>query len=303
MVPRPPHHVLPFGAFYGRPGVRRAAPGLEAAVLDADPHRVVERHGHEEAHFVLVLEGLYVSSAAGAPAVSAGPLLVYNPAGTTHRDRFEAQAVEGWGRRFAGRFLALSVGADLVDAAAADGQAPEAAMVLRDPDALALARRLARAVAGPVAGSVADDDMGDNVGDNVGAAGLLGESLALALLAASAPGRDDPHVGSGAAPRWLAVARELLDDRCGGAVRIAELAAAAGVHPVHLARVFRRHLGCTPGEYLRRRRLERAAVLLRETRRRLSDVALDCGFADQSHLANAFKRHRGVTPAAYRGRW
>jgi hypothetical protein len=47
--------VLPFGTFYGRPDVRRSAPGLEVAVLDADPHRVVERHGHEEAHFVLVL--------------------------------------------------------------------------------------------------------------------------------------------------------------------------------------------------------------------------------------------------------
>jgi AraC family transcriptional regulator len=71
---------------------------------------------------------------------------------------------------------------------------------------------------------------------------------------------------------------------------------------VHLARVFRRHLGCTPGDYLRRRRLERAAVLLRETARPLSDVALHCGFADQSHFANAFKRHTGVTPGSYRDR-
>jgi len=100
---------------------------------------------------------------------------------------------------------------------------------------------------------------------------------------------------------WLAVARELLDDQCGEAVRVTELARAAGVHPVHLARVFRRYLGCTPGDYLRRR-LERAAVLLRETACPLSDVALSCGFADQSHLANAFKRHIGVTPGAYRSR-
>ena len=85
-------------------------------------------------------------------------------------------------------------------------------------------------------------------------------------------------------------------------MRVAEFARAAGVHPVHLARVFRQYLGCTPGDYLRRPRLERAAVLLRETPRPLSDVALSCGFADQSHLANAFKRHTGVTPGAYRSR-
>ncbi|GJG85962.1 AraC family transcriptional regulator [Gemmatimonadetes bacterium T265] len=282
-----PGRVLPFGAFYGRPDVRRAAPGLEVAVLDADPHRVVERHAHAEAHFVFVLAGLYVSTAAGAPAVSAGPLLVYNPAGTTHRDRFEALrgASRRGGPQFEGRFLTLSVGADLVDAAATDGRAPEAATVLRDPDALALARRLARAV----------------TGDESGREALLGESLALTLLAAAAPGRRSERTDVAAAPpRWLAVARELLDDRCGEAVRVADLARAAGVHPVHLARVFRRHLGCTPGEYLRHRRFERAAVLLRETARPLSDVALSCGFADQSHLAHAFRRHAGITPRAYR---
>jgi hypothetical protein len=62
--------VLPFGTFYGRVDVRRHAPGLEIAVLNADPHRVVERHSHEEAHFVLVLSGLYVSTAAGRSSCS-----------------------------------------------------------------------------------------------------------------------------------------------------------------------------------------------------------------------------------------
>jgi AraC family transcriptional regulator len=141
---------------------------------------------------------------------------------------------------------------------------------------------------------VAADASGDE-----GLLALHGESLALTLLAAVAPDRSRRGATP---PAWLAVARELLDDRCGEAVRIAELARAAGVHPVHLARVFRRHLGCTPGEYLRRRRLERAAVLLRETARPLSDVALGCGFADQSHFANAFKRHTGVTPGTFRSR-
>jgi carbonic anhydrase len=65
-------------------------------------------------------------------------------------------------------------------------------------------------------------------------------------------GGREPDRGDAAAtpPRWLAVARELLDDHCGEAVRVAERARAAGVHPVHLARVFRRYLGCTPGDYL-----------------------------------------------------
>lgn len=249
-------------------------------MLDADPHRVVERHAHEEPHFVLVLEGLYVSSANGAPAVSDTPLLVFNPAGTVHRDRFESR--EGArGRRFEGRFLTLSIDTALADAAADDGRLPAIATALTASDALATARRLAHAVT-----SAEPDE-----------SALAAESLALTLVAATASGRD---MSGDAPPRWLAVARELLDDRCGDAVRIAELAEAAGVHPVHLARVFRRHMGCTPGDYLRRRRLERAAALLRATRRPLSDIALHCGFGDQSHFANAFKRYSGVTPGAYR---
>ncbi len=278
--------MLPFGAFYGHVDTRRGAPGLEAAVFDADPHRVVERHAHEEAHFVLVLSGLYVSSAAGAPALGGGPLLVFNPAGTTHRDRFEAR-----GRRFEGRFLTLSVASDLMDAA--DGRTPDRATVLDGPDAMTLAQRLAR-------------ECTRSSADHAGAAGasgwrrsgaLLGESLALGLVAAAAGARDEAWT---TAPRWLGTARELLDDRFADDVRIADLARTVGVHPVHLARVFRRHVGCTPGDYARRRRLERSAVLLRETTRPLADVASGCGFADQSHFTHAFRRYAGVTPGAYR---
>lgn len=249
-------------------------------MLDADPHRVVDRHAHEEPHFVLVLEGLYLSTASGAPAVSVDPLLLYNPAGTVHRDRFEVRDSAA-GRRFEGRFLTLSIDSTLADAAAVDGRLPPVATALADPEALAIARRLANAVSG---GEPDESSM-------------QAESLALTLVTCAAIAR---ATREGSPPRWLGLVREQLDDRCGEGVSIAELAQGAGVHPVHLARVFRQHVGCTPGDYLRRRRLERAAVLLRETRRPLSDIALHCGFGDQSHFANAFKRYSGATPREYR---
>jgi AraC family transcriptional regulator len=125
------------------------------------------------------------------------------------------------------------------------------------------------------------------------------ESLAFSLLAAVSRARTS---NACAPPTWLAVARELLDDRCTEDVRIADVAQAAGVHPVHLARVFRRYLGCTPGDYMRQRRLARARVLLRETRRPLSDIALSCGYVDQSHFATAFKSGTAHTPGEYRRR-
>jgi AraC family transcriptional regulator len=262
---------LPFGAFYGHLAVRHSTAGIEIAVLNADPHRVVERHTHDDAHFVLVLDGLYVSSAVGAEPVSSGRALIFNPAGTTHRDRFEARS-----RVVEGRFLTLSIAADLIDAAAT----VNVATALHDARAIAIAERLVREC------HVHSRD-----------ATLLRESLALSLLAAVSRASTS---NASAPPAWLAIAREMLDDRCCDDVRISEVAQAAGVHPVHLARVFRRYLGCTPGDYMRQRRLDRARVLLRETKRSLSDIALSSGYVDQSHFATAFKGSTALTPSAFR---
>lgn len=274
-IPAHGHLSLPFGSFYGQLDVRCHAPGLDIAILNADPHRVVERHSHDDAHFVLVLHGLYASSAAGADAISSGTALIFNPAGTTHRDTFEARS-----RAVEGRFLTVSIGADLMTGASDDAEVGAGASALRDPRAIATAVQLAR-------------ECHHSESD----AALMQESLALSLLAHAGRAR---CLKTADAPRWLSVAREQLDDRCQDDVRIAEVARAAGVHPVHLARVFKHHLGCTPGEYLRRRRLDRSRTLLRETQRSLTQIALRSGYADQSHFARSFKSGTGVTPGAFR---
>jgi AraC family transcriptional regulator len=268
--------ALPFGTFYGKIDHRFHGSGLDVAVLDVDPHRTVQRHSHDEAHFVFVLDGLYVSSAAGAAPVSAGPALIFNPAGTTHRDRFEARD-----RVMSGRFLTLSIASDVVNVARREaGGIASRAVAVTSPPAHVLARRAARACA------------------TAGGGGTLElESLALALLDEVAATRIAPLRD---APAWLGVARQVLDDALGDEIRIDRLAREVGVHPVHLARVFRRCIGVTPGDYLRGRRLAHARALLRETRRPISDIAVACGFVDQSHFTSAFKRAFGVTPRAFR---
>ncbi|MBC7843553.1 MAG: helix-turn-helix transcriptional regulator [Gemmatimonadaceae bacterium] len=270
------HLALPFGAFYGQLDVRRHAPGLDVAVLDVDPHRVVERHSHDDAHFVLVLSGLYVSSAAGAPPLSNGPALIFNPAGTTHRDRFETRE-----RRFEGRFLTLSVARVLADSRLSGARLPDSSRSITSPTALALANQLAQECA-----SAFDD------------ATAMQESLAHAMIATVAQPSDGFDATD--APAWLGIARECLDDQCNRDVRVSDVARIVGVHPVHLARVFQRYVGCAPGEYLRRRRVVLACALLRQTVRPLSDIAEACGFVDQSHFANVFRRRMGVTPSGYR---
>jgi AraC family transcriptional regulator len=101
-------------------------------------------------------------------------------------------------------------------------------------------------------------------------------------------------------PRWLRRATELVHERYLQSITLAALAAEVDVHPSHLARSFARFHGCSVGELVRRLRLDHARELLRTTDRRLSEIALTAGFADQSHFNRTFKRRFGVTPGAYR---
>jgi AraC family transcriptional regulator len=102
------------------------------------------------------------------------------------------------------------------------------------------------------------------------------------------------------APSWLAVATEALQDLAHDAsLRIRDVANHAGVHPVHLARVFADHHGCSPGNAIRRLRIERAVAML-STTRSLADVAADAGFADQSHMTRCFRAVYGATPSRMR---
>jgi AraC family transcriptional regulator len=57
-----------------------------------------------------------------------------------------------------------------------------------------------------------------------------------------------------------------------------------------------------PHRYITLRRVERAKALLRETRRSLSEIALDVGFGNQSHFTQVFHSATGQTPSQFRKR-
>ena len=126
------------------------------------------------------------------------------------------------------------------------------------------------------------------------------QAVAYEMLAAAArlAERDVPVDAD--APAWFARVEELMHDRFREPLRLEELANEAGVHPSHLARVFRGRYGASPGAYLRRLRLEWAADRLAASDAGVSTVALEAGFADQSHFTRAFRRCYGVPPAQYR---
>lgn len=78
------------------------------------------------------------------------------------------------------------------------------------------------------------------------------------------------------------------------------LALQIGFSAYHFARLFRQTTGESPHQFVLRLRSEQAQRLLKETNEPLAQIALACGFANQSHLTLVFKRLFGVTPRAYR---
>jgi len=126
---------------------------------------------------------------------------------------------------------------------------------------------------------------------------LVVEELSLALLLA---GSRESQRSTSPIPPWLRRVHEMLREESGRRFNLAELAGCAGRHPVQVCRQFHRRFCCTIGEYVRRLRVARAQSLLARPELSIVEIALICGFADQSQLTNTFRRLTGVTPGRYR---
>jgi AraC family transcriptional regulator len=91
-----------------------------------------------------------------------------------------------------------------------------------------------------------------------------------------------------------------IEANLGSKMVIHELAGLVAFSKSHFSRAFKRSLGLSPMEYVVTRRVERAKVLMASTPERLTEIALACGFADQSHLNRSFRRIVGVSPGVWR---
>ena len=232
-------------------------------------------HSHDRATVAVILrgsfDGLIHTTSHPCPAAT----LLTEPAGELHGNRFEHAGAE-----------VLTVQPD-----------PERAELLEPLSGVLgevnhIRDRSIAAVASRAAGEVVAPD---------GVAPLAVEGLILEMLALIARSRAASAVGvERRRPGWLEDARLLLHDRQLQPLRVGEVAKAVGVHPVHLARVFRAHFGMSAGAYVRALRLNWAAERLAACEDPIAQIALQAGFYDQSHFTRLFKRQFGCTPLAYR---
>ncbi len=96
------------------------------------------------------------------------------------------------------------------------------------------------------------------------------------------------------------VAKSIILDNLHGNVSIAELARACNLSRGYFIHAFRETTGMTPYQWLLRERIARARTLLLETDVAISEIAISCGFSDQSHFTRVFVNLVGTTPGIWR---
>lgn len=91
-----------------------------------------------------------------------------------------------------------------------------------------------------------------------------------------------------------------IDAHLAGSIRNRDLAAAAKLNCGYFCQAFKDSFGSPPHAYIVHRRVERAKSLLEGTDMALSQIALDCGFSDQSHFSRIFRSIAGENPRLWR---
>lgn len=253
-------------------GERLCHRGSDGVLLHASrfqPHTHVELHKHNAA-YVCFLVGGPLHERVGTHSWIHGPLtLIVHPAEEEHEDAFEGP----------GLCINLSI------AQAWMSKCLEAVLPWSERQAFdrgpvfLLGLRLLRVYARPLSDS-----------DVLDLEEIAGEFLSF--------GHRVPECR--AIPSRLSLVLEQLEAAPATSMRLSEYARLAELHPVYLARIFRKALGMSLGEYQRLTRLRYAVQLLTSTRVPISHVASDSGFSDQSHLTHLLKHATGLTPNALR---
>ena len=242
---------------------------MEVALTCYPPLARMLPHHHETLGVSVVIAGL-VEECVGADSRQAGVGAgVVKPAGTRHTNRFGPAGA---------RLLGISLRGEV--AGWWDRTAGLSRWIwVREMAALRAAVRLSRFA-----------------GAGVERPAELAESLLLGMADVFTRTGRLP----GQPPPWLARVRDRLHAEPARVCRLSALAQEAGVHPVHLARAFRRHYGRTVTAYLHHLRVLAAAERLAAGDAPVARIAADAGFADHSHLCRVFGRALGVTPTDFR---
>jgi AraC family transcriptional regulator len=261
---------LPPGQFYGQTSQRLELNGL--TITDTEySYEFIDWHYHAYSHFELTMRG---ETCAGNRRdtfyCSADTLLFHNcqephynvkPAGRTRG--FQLEIAPAWSQQFE-----------------LNGQALPDSTNVRHPGVKLLYYNIYKE---------------SKLADDVSALSI--DALLLNMLTTM---RGEAGRAAKQQPAWVKTIDELLRENFLQPPSLQTIAAELNLHWAHLSREFPRYFHCNFGAYLRQIRIEKSLALLRDRNLSLTDIALQCGFADQSHFIRCFREFLGVTPKAFR---
>ncbi len=267
----PMSQLVQNGTFAGRVNQSRVLRDVTVAETSYSSGARVGMHAHEHPMCCLVLDGGFVEHHGTRSAECNSGSLLFHPAGQDHAHDFGASTI-CFNLQLANSQLRILGDEGL--------QLPDAPVIVQSGDILWLAWRARLASR--------DSDSGSE---------LIFEESVASLLAtlARAPRRTERRY-----PHWLRSVIERLDCDFADRPTLQVLAEVAGVRSEYVVRTFHRYVGCTPGEYVRKRQVEQARRDLERSESSLSRIAFDCGFADQAHFTRVFRARVGFTPGNYR---
>jgi len=239
------------------------------------PHFKIPQHSHEHPYFGLVLGGTYTESYGSKTRTCKPSTLVYHPSDEVHSQYFYQSET---------RLFRIEVSPPWLNRLSERASIQNKPADFHDDIACRLASRLYH-----------EFRELDEVSP------LVIEGLVLEIIGEIS--RPSKILSAGLPPRWLDQAREMIHARSFENLTLSQVARTVDVHPIYLAREFRRYYRCTVGEYIRRRRIEEACREMIRPESSLAQIAVACGFHDQSHFSKTFKRVMNTTPAVYRARF
>lgn len=264
--------IIPKGTFYGSISRKLDSSSFDFFEVEHSPNAYVPVHTHEIPHFMFVVKGTYNSDVRNKYIDCSPSTVLFHPAGVTHQDHFSSKG---------GKFLSIFLDEQKVEYLNDyKSQLQNHTLKFHESELSWLGTKI-----------LYELRFIDSLSPIV-LEGMTNELLAYVIRQNKKEPRHPPS--------WLKIAYELINDKCAEPMTIAEIAETVGVHPLYLARTFKKFFYCSPGEYLRKRRIKKASELLINSDNTLVQIALKCGYSDQSQFTKSFKKHTSYTPGKYR---
>lgn len=247
--------------------------GVEA--VQAQSRHQFGRHMHGQFGIGVITQGGQKSfSGRGMVEAVAGDTITVNP-GEIH----DGSPMDDTGRRWQMLYLEPELVATLMDdiSAGKRRQAEFSLPVIRNTRISQAVRQLFATMTTPQAASISAEEQ---------------------MLLLFSGIMQEPASQLEAVPASVHHARSLIDDDPAADLSLQALAQQQGLSRFQLLRAFAKSTGMTPHAYILQRRLQLARRLIAGGMP-LVQVAMECGFADQSHMTRLFVRHFGVSPGIY----